>query len=1077
MNNKLLLGVLLFLSALPIALSFTDAPYLYYNGTGYDIEVYGTDIAMTVTGAPTFTTGVNSTFGNAVNGLSSSAFLNYTFVKPQNGNFSFCHWILSDGAMDYPMFIMPTSNSDVYYWGYYSNSRVRLKGASELDTAYAMTSGSWSHFCSVENSTHLTLYVNGTYITNVANSNVNADDFANPLQLVIGKWFGSNDVSSTDIRIDEVYLFNYTITSLDAQKLYTEGYYASGDSSSTGAINVNITSPEDNYGFNATRLVEVGYKIWINATFNQSNATCSINGTEFIFNSYNITTELDGLSKVRFLNNTALSNDVYNYMVNCSDPADALINGSDTISFTVDTTPPSIAPLVLLSNNKTFVVNGTLTTQINFSDDLEIYSINVTFANGTNLYYGSNLGQDNYQLNVSYGVDTTISNYLDIRVCDAHTAEEITPIDRIDTVNKGLKYVIEDNPLWMPDKWVSIYPKLGSEYTTTPMTSLFKDRYTFTFEKTAKTQATETFIVESTEFIDISKVQKYKGHLIIPSISRWIDFENSESTKTEIKRISDNKVEVIVYGLKSNTITFNSIGELNCVEDRLYFGNLNPVIRYTNYVLSSDTTTFYINISEPDMISTLSTKLWYNNTYYVLGTEPNYTQSITLPSGIVGNNTNKSFNVVITANGVEYNSSYLQQNISNWFLDNCSSYETKSLNFTIRNELNNSLTDGDMDGEIFYSVGSTTKTYSFTPTLVVNEQVCIFPSFADIDSDYYVYYSASDYPQRRYYANDTTINSTFTTIPLYLLQSAYGIYIRFMVSDSLDNVLSEVQVTAKTLVSGTQVTVEQENTDDSGLATFFLNPDSDYTFTFEKSGYTTTSFSLRPTSSEIYYVTMGGGLSTGTTEQPSGTGISYSFSPNNQELLNATNYTFSFSLTSEYWDITDCTLYLKNATQTLTYSSTSWDSDSCDISINYNTGNQTSIYSLAVYEVNSTLQNATQTYSVSYYYTGTFSLKNFIDDISAFGEAGFDDFTRMVIAFIVILALVGLAAMKMSINEPEPLIIMFLALTFIFSLLGWLYLDIPTIAADSNFVILEKYGIFTLLSLIGGSYLIKRATE
>jgi len=71
----------------------------------------------------------------------------------------------------------------------------------------------------------------------------------------------------------------------------------------------------------------------------------------------------------------------------------------------------------------------------------------------------------------------------------------------------------------------------------------------------------------------------------------------------------------------------------------------------------------------------------------------------------------------------------------------------------------------------------------------------------------------------------------------------------------------------------------------------------------------------------------------------------------NYDLQNATNYDFSFVMESDYWDITGCTLYLKNGSNIINTSSTSYTTRVCNISIELNTDSYTTITSQAIYNL------------------------------------------------------------------------------------------------------------------------------
>lgn len=620
--------------------------------------------------------------------------------------------------------------------------------------------------------------------------------------------------------------------------LYVQGTadfeaYEEGGIGNLNPINVTITYPEDNYGFNASKLTDIGHNVWINASFNQSNVTCFHNDTtNFGIITYNTTVEGDGYAKAYMKNTTALSDGIYNVYVQCND-TNVLVNGSYNISFRLDINSPVISGDYDLINNKKVVWNQTLTGQLNFTDNLEIYSINATFYNGTTLYYGSNLGQNNYQLNLSYRVDTTVLNNFTVKVCDAHTAQTISDVDRIDIENKGLKYVIEDKPLWLQDKWVSIYPKDSLSYTNTPVTSKLSDRYSFTFDKLIAASPSETFVVESTDYIDISKAQNYKGHLIIPNLNRWIDFENPASTKTEIKRISDTKVEVIVYGLKSSKITFNSIGELNCVEQLIKYTNANLNFTNASSTITNDETEFTVTYYESDTSEEILVDFFYNNTEINL-TKDNFvnygayyrftqTATVTTPTGIVGNSSLIPFNWNFTT---LYDDNYNvsgSHNVSTFNIDNCTIYTTPAINFTSYNITDGTLLNTSLRYYFDYYMNDIHKNYSTSAININTKTFCIYPPNLGIYADITIEYGIGEAYNFNYYSLGTLLNSTVQYIPLYTTDETT--LTKFTVTDNIGTKIPNVYISVLRWDAGTGTFQQQSvlKTDYNGEAIGYIN--------------------------------------------------------------------------------------------------------------------------------------------------------------------------------------------------------------------------------------------------------------
>jgi hypothetical protein len=155
----------------------------------------------------------------------------------------------------------------------------------------------------------------------------------------------------------------------------------------------------------------------------------------------------------------------------------------------------------------------------------------------------------------------------------------------------------------------------------------------------------------------------------------------------------------------------------------------------------------------------------------------------------------------------------------------------------------------------------------------------------------------------------------------------------------------------------------------------------------------------------------------------------------------------------------------------------SYTSRACNATTTLSAGNQTTIISEAIYELNSTTNiTHTRQYTVTYTYQGQFSLKSFIDDLTAFSSAGFNDFTRMFIGFLVVFALLAWLSKEASLRDPEILVVLFLVMVLILSYIGWFTLHIESIP-DVGRVSKEwtqQYIVFILLSLAGGSYLVKK---
>lgn len=475
--------------------------------------------------------------------------------------------------------------------------------------------------------------------------------------------------------------------------------------------------------------------------------------------------------------------------------------------------------------------------------------------------------------------------------------------------------------------------------------------------------------------------------------------------------------------------------------------------------------------------------VWYkDSSLFSQGTlTTNYTsgQEINV-NNISSTDTNDGEQWIFSCSGISHNISVDWLNssiagINTIGLDNCSTYNTTAANFTFVEEESRNWVRSNIISAVFYysSNDSTIRNFNFNVNNVSNFSICINPNQTTLNVNYSIQLESTAYPSRTFIGQNLAFSNTTQYINLTLLGLTSGLFVRFKTIDQNENAIVDVLGQASRTISGTSQVVESELTDDSGIATFFLNPDRDYTMSFSKSGYESASFSLRPSSTDIINVVMGD--TTSTTPRNAGTGLQYDFLPNLATLVNNTDYNFTFTLSSSIFNVTNCTFYLKNSTGSVFNSSiTSFDADSCNISLKWNTGNLTDIiYAEAVYQLNNSIvEIQTRAYTIFYTYTGQFSIKNFFDDLNAFTDAGFNSKTKLLIAFIVILSITALAIRGLGLNNPEGQIILIIALVAVFSKINWLYMDYQGI--PDQFPLLKQYIILLLISLAGFGYVLWR---
>lgn len=403
----------------------------------------------------------------------------------------------------------------------------------------------------------------------------------------------------------------------------------------------------------------------------------------------------------------------------------------------------------------------------------------------------------------------------------------------------------------------------------------------------------------------------------------------------------------------------------------------------------------------------------------------------------------------------------------------CFSWESPSKVFYLLDERNISAISGDMDVTLtFNKSASTTQTKTYTDfDDVFNSTICLSSPDIVIEVDYSIDYTSTGYVPRRFAQDNILLTDSQTTTYLYLLSSLDGLYGRFNTVDQFGN--NEENVLAK-MTHPTNGLTEARLTDSAGTVAFWVDPDVTYNFSFSKSGFQTNNFNLRVTSTDASTVTM---TEESTVDQSFFSGISYQFAPD-EVLVNNTPYNFTFNLTSSIWNITACTFYIKNATQTLSSSSSSFNGSRCDIGIEFNVGNQTKIILDGVYRLNNTANfTVSREYSVIYSFVGDFSLKVFLDDVRGFSGGGFGNFTRWVLALIIITVIVAIASKETAtFREEIPALLLIWFLVMFFSYVGWFSIGLESIPEVAGMPLnwLNDWIVFIVITLGGGAYLLNK---
>lgn len=523
------------------------------------------------------------------------------------------------------------------------------------------------------------------------------------------------------------------------------------------------------------------------------------------------------------------------------------------------------------------------------------------------------------------------------------------------------------------------------------------------------------------------------------------------------------------------------------------FDNVGIVVEaevYNTSAYETDSETFWINLSyDNDSYSSISANLVYNLTNYAgtqtgAGSNIEFTRTIDIPS--VVNSVSKDFYwevALVNSSGTHYeNSTTHSQSIDVINFALCDdSYNIKFLNISFKDEDTDAHIDGRIDFEANYYLGSGTfiekLDYDSSTTHNYNFTFCADPTNRTfyVNSTKLNWKNDTSYALRSSLINWILTNAT-TEQTLYLLDDADGQYVTFQVVSASDQPISDVNVLAQRTIDSTLTTVGNDNTDDAGSVTFWLNPDYTHTFTFTKSGYSTYTTSLKPTE-DIYTITLSSSIEVNGTEFTRG--IYYNIEPKDFVLINDTEYLFAFNITSDYFVLDSYGFVLLNSSDYyLDEASGTGEAGGNDAYVVVDTNGHERIKMEWYYYTNGTYINGTSSWRVGDFYEGEFSVKSIADDIQALiGTEGFNEFTLALIAIALTFIITGVLSYVSGIQSPLAIVGIICGLTALFDYLGFYKLINPEFMIGGDVVWNGEFFLTIIVSLIFLGYIFYEIRE
>lgn len=396
-------------------------------------------------------------------------------------------------------------------------------------------------------------------------------------------------------------------------------------------------------------------------------------------------------------------------------------------------------------------------------------------------------------------------------------------------------------------------------------------------------------------------------------------------------------------------------------------------------------------------------------------------------------------------------------------------------NFTFRNEtLAEENITATIDVSWTYSLsglGTINKTLSFLNATENNAYTfCFNPSNRTVNTDLTLNYN-NDISQQRSFALTAVLSNVTTTQILYLLPTSLGLFSQFVTVDTLGRVIPSVKATVTRILGGSTVTVGSGFTDGSGFISFFTNPDALYTGTFEKSGFTTEIFTFTPIT-DLRTVTMAATSLTITNGTEITLNTTYQITPVNTTLLNNTNVTFGFNVTSEQ-EIIFISLNITNSTgHQLGFASGTSAGFISDI---VNTSLNDRLFGTFILNTSTESITITRVWLVSNFFTGDYSI---FRQLTLFNTYGFKDFFRLAMILFVIFGTLIFITKREIVDTAESKVMIVTLLIWAFSIVGWLDSGLAVNNANSTISQItgsaNQYGIAIIITMGGAIFFVGR---
>jgi hypothetical protein len=261
--------------------------------------------------------------------------------------------------------------------------------------------------------------------------------------------------------------------------------------------------------------------------------------------------------------------------------------------------------------------------------------------------------------------------------------------------------------------------------------------------------------------------------------------------------------------------------------------------RHNYTLLANFTAAFLDSIINVSFIFNGTTTVggWTQNTGWL-----NFTADNVVSPNVTTGSTSNNFTWLITLNNSEgtFTYNFTNTTLTSLFdLDNCSTFTNVTMNFSMINEINNSLMEAELN--IYMNItfqGQTVdenRTFAFTGN--VTYRICMTPPDAVATINAQMEYQAAGFPQKLYYLRNANISNVTTNINLFLNPNATTVTLTVKDVDDDPVAGAIIKVLSYNFSTNSFRTTEIVETDSSGDALAQLVLDTDwYAFIIEVDG-------------------------------------------------------------------------------------------------------------------------------------------------------------------------------------------------------------------------------------------------